>query len=138
MTDEQFLMVSEEDDTYNILRHILDDDLHDAYYNNLVKAMGEIAAPLDLENRVQIRAWYDLYLICSFAYYRYDVSLITDSQFDQLCVKLLALDDDFVAKYLRTYGLYDRDALRAGTGYHIKEIPYFPFFGYTMLMERQK
>lgn len=58
------------------------------------------------------------YLITSYLYYVKDISIITDKKFDWICKKLLK----HWKEIKHTHKKYiERSALRAGTGYYIKE-----------------
>ena len=87
--------------------------------------------------RSHLRAWWEVYLIASYLYYIKDLSLLTDAQFDIICKKLKDLDDEGLAS-IRTYGLYDRSALEAGSGYHITRLPYFTLYGAELYEKRLK
>jgi len=55
------------------------------------------------------------YLIHSYLYYELNESVISDHEYDQLCVELLKSDVD--------HPLVDKGNLEAGTGYNIKDYP---------------
>jgi hypothetical protein len=61
------------------------------------------------------------YLMASYAYYVLDQSLLTDAQFDRMC-SLLYQNWDMIDHRHKAW--VDRDALRAGTGYHMAERDY--------------
>jgi NAD-dependent DNA ligase len=65
-----------------------------------------------------------LYLVCSYAYYELDESLISDGDFDQLCKKLLEDFDDikFFSDHPHKH-LLVRENLEAGTGFSVKDYP---------------
>ncbi len=56
------------------------------------------------------------YLLASYLYYEEDFSPISDEEYDSLCQELL-LELDSVTHWARY--LIDKDALKAGTGYHL-------------------
>lgn len=66
---------------------------------------------------VSINRKFVLYLMASYLYYEEDISLLTDTQFDELCKELLVHWDDITHyhKHLTT-----REDLEAGTGFAIK------------------
>lgn len=55
------------------------------------------------------------YLVHSYLYYKLDSSVISDTEYDALCKKLLDTDE--------YHPLIDREALAAGSGYSISEYP---------------
>ncbi len=60
------------------------------------------------------------YLMTSYLYYKEDQSIITDSDYDWLCLKLSEEWDNIThvhKKYI------DKDSLSAGTGYALNEYP---------------
>ena len=57
------------------------------------------------------------YLMFSYAYYKENESLITDSEYDQICQDLITNWNDITHWHKR---LLDLDSLRAGTGYDIQ------------------
>jgi hypothetical protein len=57
------------------------------------------------------------YLSASFAYYKEDVSLMTDTYYDDICILLNERWDDITHRHK---SLIERDALSAGTGYNLK------------------
>ena len=59
---------------------------------------------------------FSIYMVTSFLYYQRSKSVITDSDFDRLCVELYENYDDFEHQHKH---LVDRGQLRAGTGYDI-------------------
>lgn len=60
---------------------------------------------------------FSIYMVTSFLYYQMNRSVITDSEFDQLCKELDAGYDDFEHQHKH---LVDREQFAAGTGYAIK------------------
>lgn len=56
------------------------------------------------------------YLIHSYLYYVCDMSIISDAEYDAICAELLARFDEIEHKHKH---LLDKDALRAGSGFHI-------------------
>lgn len=60
------------------------------------------------------------YAAHSWLYYQRDLSLITDAEFDDLCAWLVD-NFDWVKKW-DISGYLDLDALKAGTGHHLKVI----------------
>jgi hypothetical protein len=74
---------------------------------------------------------FQLFLMCSYLYYQMNRSVITDSDYDRLCVDLLAgwKSNDHQHKHLIT-----RDDLRATTGFAIKEYPGVVIGGAHFLM----
>lgn len=59
------------------------------------------------------------YLMACWAHYHRDVSLISDGLFDDLCVQLIASWEK--AQYHPHAKHVDIEAVRAGTGYHMKQ-----------------
>ena len=57
------------------------------------------------------------YLMFSYAYYKENESLITDSEYDQICRDLITNWNDITHWHK---SLLNLDSLRAGTGYDIK------------------
>ena len=57
------------------------------------------------------------YLMFSFAYYKENESLITDSEYDQICQDLITNWHDITHYHKRLLNL---ESLKAGTGYDIK------------------
>ena len=60
------------------------------------------------------------YLMYSYAYYKENESLITDSEYDQICQDLITNWDDITHWHKRLLNL---ESLKAGTGYDIKYPP---------------
>ena len=58
-----------------------------------------------------------LYLVTSFLYYRCDMSVIQDFQYDEICQRLYNEFDDISHPYK---DLLDKDELSSGSGYSIK------------------
>lgn len=63
------------------------------------------------------------YLIHSFLYYQCEVSVITDAEYDAICLELLERYNEI--EHPHKY-LVDPDALRAGSGYHLAALDYPP------------
>jgi NAD-dependent DNA ligase len=61
------------------------------------------------------------YLILSYAYYIEDESLVSDSEYDTLCVKLL---DNFDKIKHHHKHLISKEDLKAGTGYALSKKDY--------------
>ncbi len=61
------------------------------------------------------------YLMNSYLYYIKGLSCITDTEYDRLCQRLLTEWDD-VTHVHKEY--VDKEALEAGTAYHLKEDDY--------------
>ena len=57
------------------------------------------------------------YLMYSYAYYKENESLITDSEYDQICQDLITNWNDITHWHKRLLNL---ESLKAGTGYDIK------------------
>ncbi len=57
------------------------------------------------------------YLMSSYLYYELDVNVLNDSEFDELCKKLLKNFNDI--KHMHKH-LLDKESLKASTGYTIK------------------
>lgn len=57
------------------------------------------------------------YLMASFLYYHHDLSILTDSQFDRICVRLLSRWRVITHRHKH---LIDKESLAAGTGYDIR------------------
>lgn len=62
-----------------------------------------------------------IYLMASYLYYERHISAIPDTCFDGVCKQLLFRFKE--VDHQHGY-LLDKDALRAGTGYHIRETDY--------------
>lgn len=60
---------------------------------------------------------FGLYLTCSYAYYKMDISLIPDDKYDALCKKLHEHYDDITHKYKL---ITTPDDFAAGTGFAIR------------------
>jgi hypothetical protein len=60
------------------------------------------------------------FLMASYLYYRCEVSLMDDSEYDKLCVRLDKEWDSIKHPHKR---LIDRGGLSATTGYYIKKYP---------------
>ncbi len=63
------------------------------------------------------------YLISSILYYEYDISIMSDYEYDNLCKSLLEKFDEIMSNEFIKQShkkLLDTDALKAGSGYHIK------------------
>lgn len=63
------------------------------------------------------------YLMASYAYYILGESIWDDNDYDELCKRLLAAFDTFEHRHKH---LTDKEALAAGTAYHIAESAYPP------------
>ena len=63
----------------------------------------------------------NIYLMASYLYYERHLTPMPDTDYDILCKKLL---DSFNDVDHQHGGLIDKDALRAGTAYHIRENEY--------------
>lgn len=61
------------------------------------------------------------YLIHSYLYYVMDAPVVDDAQYDQICVELLEKFDELKHPHKH---LLDKEALRAGSGYHIATMDY--------------
>ncbi len=75
---------------------------------------------------------FQLYLMCSYLYYEMNRSVITDSDYDRLCIDLLAGFDD---AYHPQKDLVTKDDFMATTGYAIK-YPLMVKMAAGMLLER--
>ena len=60
------------------------------------------------------------YLMSSYLYYKEDKSVLTDGEFDLLCLRLLDEWNDIVHWHKE---LINKDDLTSGTGYAISEYP---------------
>lgn len=123
MTDHQYLLADAEsrEDAVIVGGHI-PADLQEAYLNNIRLAIANVDTDFSELAVHQVRARWDLYLIASYLYYKSDYSILLDAQFDRLCKQLNGLTDEYVEKYLWTFGQFDRSALSAGSGYHITKL----------------
>lgn len=82
----------------------------DAYVDKLIEENGNgLLVP-----------WY---LILSYAYYHLAVSLVTDEYYDKLCNDLLTAKENDIIKH-RHLHLCDKEALKAGTAFHLKKSDY--------------
>lgn len=61
------------------------------------------------------------FLMASYLYYIKDYSLFTDVQFDYICNALLALWDSIESPFKY---IIDKDSLKTGSGFYIKEEEY--------------
>ncbi len=61
------------------------------------------------------------FLLASFAYYIWHQSPMTDDAFDHLCTRLLERYDHFEHPHKK---FIDKEMLRAGTAYNLKETDY--------------
>lgn len=61
------------------------------------------------------------YLAASYLYYRKDISILSDSCYDGICKWLLKNIDNLEHT---NHNLVDKEALKAGTAYHIREEDY--------------
>ncbi len=57
------------------------------------------------------------YLLCSYAYYHLDTSLLSDETYDALCKELIEQFPDVTHHHAK---LIDLEALKAGTGFQMK------------------
>lgn len=65
------------------------------------------------------------YLLASYAYYQMDVSLLPDSVYDWLCMEILDVMTHHPQAITHRHAhLIDAEALKAGTGFQIKEKEY--------------
>lgn len=67
-----------------------------------------------------LKETYGLFLLYSYAYYKRNVSLVTDANFDLMCEKLRDNFDKFDHRYKH---LITIDDLNAGTGYAVQYPP---------------
>lgn len=63
------------------------------------------------------------YLMASYMYYTHAESIISDELYDEMCQRLLYLFPTLTHQHKR---LVDVEALKAGTGYHMKASDYPP------------
>lgn len=63
------------------------------------------------------------YLIASYLYYEHDYSIMEDAEFDELCKNLLHKFNHYSKNHPHGF-LLDKDALKAGTGHHIRASQY--------------
>ena len=68
----------------------------------------------------QLKKLYGWYLTCSYAYYKMDLSLIPDEQYDKMCKALLINFDNIQHRY---WFVTRREDFEAGTGFAIKWPP---------------
>ena len=106
------------------------------YIKLVEEGIASAASVIDEPTVRNLRSWWEVYLIASYLYYIKDVSLLTDAQFDFICKKLLAVDEEHLLKTIRTYGLYDRSCLDAGSGFHIKRLPYYALYAAELYEKR--
>ena len=72
-----------------------------------------------------------VYGVLSIAYYKDDKSWVSDGAYDDLCKHLLANYDEAMA--MGTYGtILQKDALEAGTGYHLANEGTLPYSAQTL------
>jgi hypothetical protein len=61
------------------------------------------------------------YLMASYLYYHHDMQLMSDSEYDRVCVRLNKEWDSITHPHKK---YIDREALGATTGYHMRELDY--------------
>jgi len=68
----------------------------------------------------------DLYVLSSLLYYFYDYSIFSDGTYDKLCRYILRNFEEFKSVNLFDRVILNKNALKAGTGYHItvKRVPF--------------
>lgn len=74
-------------------------------------------------NQKNIIALVNTYIFASVLYYEFDISIITDFEFDMLCKKLLERYDEIMLdqKVKNAHKkLLEKDILEAGSGYHLR------------------
>ena len=78
----------------------------------------EAAGAPDAVARI-IRDDVELYAVTSILYYKYDISIITDVEFDECCQRLYTAK----AWQLKEYSWLDEELLSCGSGYVLADIP---------------
>ena len=68
-------------------------------------------------NNISINRLVPIYLMSSYLYYELDKSVLTDSQFDYLCKKILDNWDNI--NHMHKH-LIDKNNLKAGSGYGLE------------------
>ena len=68
-------------------------------------------------NNISINRLVPIYLMSSYLYYELDKNVLTDSQFDYLCKKILDNWDNI--NHMHKH-LIDKDNLKAGSGYGLE------------------
>lgn len=121
---------------YELQARLATPKLLNAYLSLVEYGIESAARAVESPSIRDLRAWWEVYLIASYLYYVKDVSLLTDHQFDYLVKKLASVDEQVLLGAIRTYGLYDSSALVAGSGYHIKTLPYFALYGAELYEKR--
>lgn len=62
----------------------------------------------------------NIYVAASYLYYHRDEPILDDKTFDGLCLYMLDIFDEIQNSKVWYKHLYDKDALAAGTGFHLK------------------
>ncbi len=70
----------------------------------------------DIVDEISDERMVSWFLTTSFLYYHHNISVISDAVFDRLCVRLLEGLDAIEHQHKH---LIDKEALQAGTGFHI-------------------
>lgn len=63
----------------------------------------------------------NLYMMCSYLYYIHDLSPVPDEVYDEICKQLILKYQDIDHQHGH---LINKDALHAGTAYHLREVNY--------------
>lgn len=121
---------------YDLQARLTTSESLSGYIKLVEEGIASAASVIDEPTVRNLRSWWEVYLIASYLYYIKDASLLTDAQFDFICKKLLAVDEENLLKTIRTYGLYDRGSLDAGSGYHIKRLPYYALYAAELYEKR--
>ena len=75
----------------------------------------------DIVERMSAGTLVQQYLLSSFSYYIMHTSPMTDEAFDYMCERLLQEYDSIEHQHKK---YIDKEALKAGTAYHMKETDY--------------
>lgn len=68
----------------------------------------------------KLKKLYGIYLTASYAYYKMDISLLTDDEYDSLCQVLLENYDHIIHRY---WYVVRKEDFEAGTGYALRYPP---------------
>lgn len=75
---------------------------------------------LDKKKNKSLDKLVAVYLVASFSYHKLNESIVSDEAFDQVCRRLLANHDSITHQHKN---FLDKGALKAGSGFHIKNYP---------------
>jgi hypothetical protein len=79
----------------------------------------------------------NMYLLASYLYYKLDIPLLADSDYDALCKWLLSHYEEIMLSNVWHKRLLDVDLLRAGSGFSISSYP-APIVSFGIAISRIK